>query len=409
MFLITLAFFASASFVVAEVSSAPPPKRSAEGFFSLNVPGKSEGSEFLRELGAMEGEFIKKTGYSPSSRLPVVVSLHRANETAGAPPTMRVDVTDGGATKIQVDLVEGSESSRQVQRLLAEALLLREFYGDQTPRAGARIERLPRWVVHGLGRLCNTKAPPVTIPAKYISGKKPPTIREFTGQREPEESSETLGLIYDATASTLLEAGLKVGGDAPLREWIGKNGSQPPGARASLPSGWPEQAVERRWLLRMPVTSTEASERNFLLGYDETISRYDAIMEGVKNPDHSLLLLRKEKGGAYLVSLVSQRLVALRLEANPLAVPLIDATLALCQVLRKPPGKKAEEGQKAVALIRLEMNRRARGITEYLDWYEATKIPVRSGLYDALLATPETPVQKGPVGRYLDAVEARGW
>jgi len=406
---IAIALISAAPFCLAVLPSAPPPMKSEEGFFSLNVPVKSEGTAFLRELNSMEREFIKWTGYPASEHLPVVVALHDPSENAGSPPTIRVDVTDGGAAKIQVDLVRGSESSRQVQRLLAEALLLREFYGERAPRPGSRIDRIPPWIAHGLGRLCSPKAPPVTIPAKYIGGKKPPTIREFTGQREPEEQSETLGLIYDATASILLEAGLKAGGEGPLREWIGKNGSLPSGARPAFPPGWPESAVERRWLLRMPVASTEASERNFLLGFDETVSRYHAIMESVNTPDHSLLLLRKEKGGAYLVTLISQRLGALRLEANPLSLPLIDTTLALCQVLRKPPGKKAEEEQKAVALIRLEMNRRARGITDYLDWYEAAKIPVSSGLFDALLATPETPVQKGPVGRYLDAVEARGW
>jgi len=386
----------------------PPPVKSEEGAFSLNVPGKSGGTSFLRELNATEREFIKMTGYPESDHLPVVVVLHDPSETAGSPPTIRVDVTDGGATKIQVDLVEGSESSRKVRSLLAEALLLREFYGERAPRAGSRIERFPSWIVHGLGRLLNQKAPPVTIPAGYIKGEKPPTIRDFIAQREPEERSETLGLIHDAMAATLLEAGLKTGGDTALREWIGKNGARP-AARPAFPQGWPESPVERRWLLRMPLSSTGPSEGNFLLGFAETMARYDAIMEGVNTPDHSLLLLRKEKGGAYLVSLVSQRLVALRLEANPLADSLIDAMTALCRTLRRAPGKKAEAEQKAVSLIRLQMNRRARGITEYLDWYEATKIPVRSGLYDALLETPDSPVRKGPVGRYLDDVEARGW
>lgn len=383
--------------------------RSDDGVFSLNVANKSAGLGFLRDLNGLEKEFYKKTGYHRSEHLPVVVVLHDANEMAGSLPSLRVDVTDSGATKIQVDLAEGSESTRHVQAMLANALLLREYYGERPPRAGSKIERLPAWIVHGLGRLLNPKAPPVTIPAEYIRGKKPPTIRGFIAQREPEERSETLGLIYDAMASTLVESGLKAGGDAALREWIGKNESQSAGSRPQFPPGWSESPVERRWLLRMPIATTEFLEKRFLLEFAETMARYDAIMEGVKTADHSLILLRKGKGGAYLVSLVYERLVALRLEANPMADPLIDATISLCRVLRKPPGKKAEAEQKALALIRLETSRRARGIGDYLDWYEATKIPVRSGLYDALLATPETPVRKGPVGHYLDAVEARGW
>ena len=48
-------------------------------------------------------------------------------------------------------------------------------------------------------------------------------------------------------------------------------------------------------------------------------------------------------------------------------------------------------------------------VSQYLDWFEAAKVPVRSGLYDMLLATPEPPLKKGPVGHYLDVIEERGW
>jgi hypothetical protein len=52
---------------------------------------------------------------------------------------------------------------------------------------------------------------------------------------------------------------------------------------------------------------------------------------------------------------------------------------------------------------------RSQAIDAYLDWYEAAKVPVRSGLFDMFLKSPESPVQKGPVGRHLDDVETRGW
>jgi hypothetical protein len=63
----------------------------------------------------------------------------------------------------------------------------------------------------------------------------------------------------------------------------------------------------------------------------------------------------------------------------------------------------------ALRNLREDLLQRSRAIESYLDWYEASRLDERSGLFDAFLATPPVPVSKGPLGRYLDSVEARGW
>jgi hypothetical protein len=55
------------------------------------------------------------------------------------------------------------------------------------------------------------------------------------------------------------------------------------------------------------------------------------------------------------------------------------------------------------------LDKQSRGIEDYLNWCEATKVMTRSGLFDSYLSAPASPKAKGPVGRQLDAVEARGW
>ena len=62
-----------------------------------------------------------------------------------------------------------------------------------------------------------------------------------------------------------------------------------------------------------------------------------------------------------------------------------------------------------MAELRLAILQQSRAIDQYLDWYEAAKLPVWSGTFDKLLLNPDTVIKKGPVGRYLDAVETRGW
>jgi hypothetical protein len=107
--------------------------------------------------------------------------------------------------------------------------------------------------------------------------------------------------------------------------------------------------------------------------------------------------------------LLGERLTALRLQAHPLADPLLDGTIRLCATMMRLSEKKISSGEKSLSELRASTLARARAIEEYLDWYEAAKTPVRSGLFDNLLETRETSIRKGPVGRCLDAVEARGW
>ena len=133
------------------------------------------------------------------------------------------------------------------------------------------------------------------------------------------------------------------------------------------------------------------------------------MIKGLPTPGHSLAILKNQKGGEFLEKDLSSQLLALRLQANPLVAPLIDETIRLLSDLKHLSLKKLQEKEKQLSAVRADLLKQSQGIREYLDWYEAAKVPFRSGLYDRLLATPEVPLKKGPVGRYLDVIEERGW
>ena len=90
-------------------------------------------------------------------------------------------------------------------------------------------------------------------------------------------------------------------------------------------------------------------------------------------------------------------------------MPLLDETIQLCSRLRRLPENKITASQKAISDTRMETQKRFHSIDAYLDWFEATKLPVKSGLFDHALKESTQTVRKGPVGRYLDTIEARGW
>ncbi len=393
------------------VVSAPPkpPVLSKEGCFSVADPERILPKPWLRSLYGFEKEFLALTGYSPSSFPPVIIGVRPAAGSA-VRPSLRVDELEGGLPKIQIDLTERTEWDSMTAELMARALLLRQYYGTSSPGAGSRIEEFPAWVTRGLGKLCLSAEEANVTPLRYLRGEAPPTVESFTAERPPSFENNALGAVYDTMASLLLKSGLQGSGAASFREWIGH--SNPTGTatvRPSLPPGWKLPVLERRWLLAMAAAPHQQEAGIQVLGMNESLRRYDAIMADLSRNGKSLAILRKEKGGDFTARQIRDRLVALRLQANPLIHPLIDKTLVPCATLKRFSEKKLLQEEKEAAELRAALAAKANSIESYLDWYEATKIQVRSGLFDRLLATPPMPVKKGPVGRYLDAVEARGW
>ena len=396
------------------------PVLSRDNTFALSAPSQELSNRFSRLLDDAEASFFKVTGYAPGGFPPVVVLIHGGESLppAGSQnrlPMLRVASAEGGVPKIQADLDGSSEIDAETLCLLADAMLLREYYGKRSPEEGAPILVLPTWLGRGLGRLCGALPSSGSLPSNYLSGGASPTIDGFLAQRVPLGESPFLLGVYDTMASSLLLAGLtdsKQGGSGQkaFREWIGTYA--PDSVSKNLPDwpgGWSKKVIERRWLLLMAGSGVASDESVVHFGVPETLAKYDEIMRDVPTEGHSLVLLRKEKGAAYTSKRISERLVALRLQSNPLAIPLLDGTILLTANLTRLSPKKITEETGKLSLLREEIGKKQRAIESYMDWYEAARLPIKSGLFDRLLRTPETSLKKGPVGRYIDSVEARGW
>ncbi len=398
-------------FLALHSSQAKVPTLSTDGAFSLNAATSLSATRFSRMLSAYEKQFYQITGYVPTDISPIIVTLHESLTAAKGGALLRIDVLDGNLLRIQVDLSEEDVASSSTSKVLAEALLLREYYADKAPASGSPIANFPPWLLHGLGRLSQPEARPVLIPASYLRGGSPPSLEDLLIQKVPDGSNSVLLDVYDAMASTLLSAGLKSPeGGLHFREWIGHfNPKSPEHPASSWPPGWAMESVERRWLLLMAGMSGEDSGVVTLLGVEETIARYDEILLEVATSYHSLADLKMKKGANFIVQQLSERLSTLRLRANPEAVPLLNDTILLSSKLKHLSAKKISEKEKSLFDLRNEVLKRSRAIESYLDWYEAAKLPISSGLFENALQAPESSVKKGPVGQYLDTIEARGW
>jgi len=392
------------------------------GLFALSAPPRINHAPLWRYLEACDRKFESQTGFSDTGFLPVQVVLHPSTESSSDFPSLHVDEVEGETPRILINQTEGKQDSRAFRYLVANALLLREYYGNKAPLAGTRIKTFPDWVIHGISSLIGTGSSSLVIPVKYLNGETPPSVVGFVQQKAPDDSAESLLQVYDIMSSCLLSAGLKDHAPA-FRDWIGHFDPQKIEQSSNpLPKDWDTPSVERLWLLLMaghaqennngPEDISGPGESFSLLSIQETIHEYDLVLEQVAqgdSPVHSLAGLRKKKGFSYTAKQLKEELERLRFRANPLAVPLIDKTIILCSRLSGLPEKKVIEEERKLSLLRVALISRTASIQSYLDWYEAAKEHGLSGLFHDLLQDQEPPRKKGPIGRYLDEIESMKW
>jgi len=390
---------------------AKVPILSPDGAFALHGDSSFGATHFAHTLADFEKRFYEQTQFSKDAEPPLVIVLHGIEDSPQNHPTLRMDALENGAPKIQIDLNALNLQIEEVFNSLAQAMLLRIYYGEKAPTPGAQIIEIPAWLAHGLGRLCNPGADEIVIPASYLRGARPPTIADLLVQKTPDGSNQSLLAIYDAMCSTLVTAGLKSsGGTDALQSWLGHFDSRTPDhSLEKWPANWKMDSLERHWLLLMAGTSRDAPGVVSLLSVGETMNRYDEIIASIPTKENSFALLKKNKESSYILQALSKRLIALHFQANPLTDSLLDETILLCDQLKHLSEKKLRERQEKILEKRTAILQQSRNIESYLDWYEAAKLPVRSGLFDSFLSNPDMPVSKGPVGRYLDAIEQRGW
>jgi len=416
---VVTSLFVAGTFLILETSigASPVVLKTSEGTIAIQSEEHvSVASKMLlRFFNSAEKKFHGVTGFTAGDFPPVIVSIHANDYRRQGYPLLRVDALEGGGARVQLDLsnVRGDENSplsMRDSRLLIEALLLREYYAGKTPRVGQVIPVFPEWLSHALSCLCMEDHSRKTILASYLHGGPPPRIDDFLHERPPDDDSHVLLENYNGKSACLLRAGLNVGGESGFREWIGHDDGIANGSPVSpFPRRWDKRAIERDWLLLMASSSRHENSTTEELSSLETLRKYDGIMHRFTSDIADSSKSVKQRGWDFISKEFLSRLVALRLQSNPLVSPLIENTISLIQSAAKLSSKNFAERMEKLNQLRSELLARSKNIDAYLDWYEASKVPVRSGLFDSMLQSPETSPRKGPVGRYLDAVQQRGW
>jgi hypothetical protein len=356
---------------------------------------------------------------------PIVINAQYRQANLPELPRLAVNLSQTGfGLKLQLDLTIDAEVSRpEVRRELLRALLLEMIYrGESNIPAGATCVSPPDWLLEGvpaqqsdlpLDRMSNLLSLPVA--ARTVM-----PLESFLRQR-PELLDAPGRLLYRAYSFALVDL-LTHAPNGPVRlaRFIGdlRSGSNDPvdGLAKHFSELFGSVDGAEVWERQIARLATDQPYR--LLTGAET-ERLLEIMLRLKFSERGgqktyelaeFPKFLKHPAATAVLSVLTRELGLLATRANPIYRPIISEYAKATALLSRGKTRGV-----APRLERLRTTRRAvaaqmRGIDDYLNWFEATRLRGPSGAFADYLKAAEAAARpqrtrRDPISIYLDALE----
>jgi hypothetical protein len=358
-------------------------------------------------------------------KTPLVVNLDYPRANLPDAPVAQLGVSQlGYGLKLQLNLLVTKETKGlAVQRELLRAILVEMMYRERGDiAAGAPYVTPPDWLVEGVlalqpGRDSDDDA---ALLRTIIASKKIAPFEDVVRQRRAQldAPSQRFHSAYSrALVQLLLDA---PDGRSKLTRFITDLPDAPNDPVADLRAHFPETlglASGKWWDLS--VTQLSATDRYETLGAAETAARLDRVLrfsiparDGTAR-SYSLgeyEAFRKLPGERAVLRQVGQQLLLLGARAHPSYRQIVEEDYELAALLARGKTRGVPERLERLANYRVAMERQAREVDDYLNWYEATQTQVMSGAFSQLLEnTPAAgealPHRRDPISVYLDSIE----
>ena len=374
---------------------------------------------------------LQTLGLRDHWKFPIVVNLMRPSTGNSGRPLCQTSLihTDEGY-KVEIDVALREEQFREVHfpQQIVQAVLLEVAYRDHPPADGDTYANPPAWLVEGISERFQSRAtesqPNAALFKQLIETGRLPKIREFLSSNL-EVMDSTSRMIYAACASSLVEmlVGLPNGPDnlARIVKDLGKADPDPTAALlknfASL--GGSETALEKWWTLGLARNS--ASERFLGLSLEETNAKLTALLSlslvtdpktGTKATfgleDYSKFMKVPTARAALFGQ--SNALAGLVPQAHPLLRPVVLEYQRIVSELARGKTHRVDEALREIGNYRVMVVDRMDKIGDYLNWFEATQIPERSGAFDnylkaaSALENAPAPKRDDAISKYIDQV-----
>ncbi|MDQ2824736.1 MAG: hypothetical protein M3R29_04745 [Verrucomicrobiota bacterium] len=357
-------------------------------------------------------------------KTPIVINLQfpQANLPEVPSAALRFSQT-GSGLKLQLDFVVAADVNvPDLRRDLLRAILLEIIYRNQSDLVPNTVYvQPPDWLLDSLlaAESGHDRAQFTAAVGPLVAANKVMGLEEFLRQK-PELLDSPARLIYRAYSFALLQLLVDgTHGHAQLTRYIDNLSRASNDPFADLKAQFPllrGSDVERLW--QKAVTKLSGAQKYQLLTFAETQRRLDEIL-AIKDPElHSGKTLRLEdfltakNSPAHTAALfrVNKNLMLLSASANPVLRPTVAEYQEIAQ--RIATGKRNGLAERLARLksTRTKLAARMNEVDDYLNWFEATQLKTKSGVFVDYLRTAaktgeQEPRRRDPLSVYLDALE----
>lgn len=427
----TIGFLSAGLFflLLVRASAFQPPQKSISNSGQFVIYCDDSGLRFATSsfVEQTKAGVLKLLDLRDSWKAPIVVEINRSDATSPGGPASLVqlcEVEDGFKVAVIVSLGK-DPSDVKFQQQIVKAILLEIAYRAEPARAGTEYKEPPAWLIEGMIQYLQSRengTDPDVFRAVIDTNRLMP-IGRFLSQSSEQLDSTSLAL-YQAYSLSLVQLLIDLpGGRACLLSYV--RGLSRTGDAADpgmeLTKYFPgladsSQSFEKWWALsmarlsaanRFKGLSVEESDRRLkdLLSFQLPATSGTSKVYSINDFKE----LVKQPQGRQAYQAMSEGLMALSANAQPLLRPIVSDYQKLAMDLAHGKGRGANERLTDLARRRDEVIRRVNDIADYLNWFEATQMTTQSDSFSGYIKVAKQlndskPRRQDAMSRYLDAV-----
>ena len=432
----------AAAFLVLPAFLAPLPSRATFNFAQRSVSRSGQFIIYCPDVGlrvavtgyveTLKTALLEELGTGDHWKLPVVLNLQHPSTATGSAPLCQVrffNTEDG--SKLQVDVTLREDQFREVRfpQQIIRAVLTELAYRDHPPHEGDLLSSPPAWLVEGLAERFQIRATEkernAALFKQLIDTGRLPKLRDFL-KSNVEAMDSTSRAVYAACSASLLDMleGLP-NGKAALTHLVRDFPNAQGDDAGLLVKFYPtlaggDAAMEKWWTLGLARAS--ATDRYLGLSLSDTDAKLSPLL--------SLQVVTDEKKGtksAFAIADYKEYLkfrtakaalfargndfASLQAQAHPLLRPVVLEYQRIVADLARGNTGRIETRLRETTNYRAMIIERMGKIGDYMNWFEATQMPERSGAFDNYLKAARAlgnqapPRREDPMSRYLDQAE----
>jgi len=348
----------------------------------------------------------------------IVINLQpeQANLPEIPPAELRLSQT-GSGMKLQLDLtIAQNLDASLMERELLRAILLEMIYRKKSDIApGVAFVEPPDWLLDGVLALTPGRDRAPLVEALSVS-QKTMSLEEFLRQR-PELLDSAGRTLYRACSFALVQLLVDgIEGRNRLTRYIDRLSNASNDPVADLKAQFPLLAgnAEKTW--QSGLTQTSGTQNYRLLTFVESERQLDDLLRvKIPNTEKSLdlsELARRRASPAEKAALnqLGRALLLFVSQANPILRPVAREYQQMAALLVRGKRRGIAKRLTRLQTTREQLTARMSDVDDYMNWFEATQLPARSGVFADYLRAASQPQATGsrrrdPISVYLDTLE----